>query len=86
MRDVPDEVIEFVNALLPQQPWKPGIHHEIAGNLGLDPKDVSAALGRLVKSGRRHRPRAGVVYDSDGVVIAVDEDHNKKESGVTLLK
>ena len=47
MREVPDDVIRRVDALLPQQPWKPGIHHEIASTLGLDPTDVSAGLADL---------------------------------------
>src|SRR5262249_3320988 len=81
LRDVPDDVIRRVDAILPHQPWKPGIHHEIAGKLGLDPKDVSVAIGRLIRSGRRHHQRDGVVYGSDGKVIAVDHDRAEaKES------
>jgi hypothetical protein len=74
---VADELVNQVDALLPPQPWKSGIHHEIAGKLSLDPKDVSAAIGRLIRSGRRHRQRDGVVYGADGAIIAVD--HGRAE-------
>ena len=77
---MPDDVVRRIDALLPQQPWKPGIHHEIASKLGLEPKDVSAVIGQLIRSGRRHRQRDGVVYGSDGNVIAVDHDRGG-ESG-----
>jgi hypothetical protein len=52
LRQVTDELINKVDELLPPQPWKAGIHHEIAGKLGLDPKDVSAAIGRLIQGKR----------------------------------
>ena len=81
IRDVPDDFIRRVDAVLPQQPWKPGIHREIAGKIGLDPKDVSAAIGRLMRSGRRHRQLDGVVYNSDGDVIAVDQDRAEVKAG-----
>lgn len=73
-RNVAEELILRVDAVLPPQPWKPGIHHQIANKLSVDPKDVSAAIGRLIRSGRRLHQRDGVVYGIDGSVIAIDRD------------
>ncbi len=84
LRDISEDVVSRVDAALPPQPWKPGIHHEIAGKLGLDPRDVSASIGRLIRSGRRNHQRDGVVFGSGGQVIAVDPDRAKvKEADVS---
>ena len=71
-RFVSTEIVNRVNAALPQQPWKPGIHNELAAQISLDPKDVSAAIGRLIRLGLRFRQRDGVVYGADGKIIASD--------------
>ncbi len=75
---VEDEIINKVDALLPPQPWKPGIHHEIAAKLSLNPKYVSAAIGRLILSARRNHQCDGVVYGNDGSIIAVDHDRARQ--------
>lgn len=80
-RKVADEIIDRVDAMLPPQPWKPGIHHEIAARLSLDPKDVSVAIGQLIISRRRNCQRDGVVYGIDGSIIAVDHDRTGNKGG-----
>jgi hypothetical protein len=69
-----DRFIDRVDAELPPQPWKRGIHRLVAEKLGCTRSDVSAAISALVENGRRNIQRNGVVYGSDGRVIATDPD------------
>ena len=78
---VTEILINQVDMLLPPQPWKPGTHHEIASKLSVDSNAVWAAISQLVRSGRRHRQRDGVVYGTDGSIIAVDHDRVIKGNG-----
>jgi hypothetical protein len=70
--------LDRVDAALPAQPWKPGVHHQVAGQLGCAPADVGVAIARLIELGRRNRQIDGVVYARDGSILAVDPD---RESG-----
>jgi AIPR protein len=67
-----------VNDLLPAQPWKPGVHRAVASQLGCNPTLVSAAIKELVRSGMRQRQKDGIVYDSSGQIVAVDEERIRK--------
>jgi hypothetical protein len=69
-----DSFLDRVDAELPPQPWKPGIHRIVARRLGCAKRYVSAAISALVEKGRRNAQRDGVVYGSDGGVIATDPD------------
>ncbi len=66
--------VERVDAMLPKQPWKPGIHVHVAEKLACTPKEVTQAIQALIAMGKRYSQRDGVVYDTDGKVIAVDEE------------
>ena len=68
------EFIEQVHMLLPDQPWKPGVHIEVAEKLGHKPQDVTAAIQQLIAEGRRNRQVAGVVYDPTGQILASDPE------------
>lgn len=70
----PAEFIRKVEALLPKQPWKPGLHIEIASKLGCAASMVSAAIQELIAEGKRHVQIDGIVYDSNGAVLAVDPE------------
>ncbi|HZY79091.1 MAG TPA: AIPR family protein [Cyclobacteriaceae bacterium] len=63
-----------VHALLPSQPWKPGVHVEICEKLGCSRRDYFDAVKLLIEEGIRFRQKDGVVYDEDGNVIAFDND------------
>jgi hypothetical protein len=74
-KPVPSEALVLrVNDLLPAQPWKPGVHRAVAPQLGCTPKLVSAAIEELVRSGMRLHQKDGIVYDSSGQIVAVDEE------------
>jgi hypothetical protein len=74
-KSVPSEALVLqVNDLLPAQPWKPGVHRAVASQLGCSPRLVSAAIKELVRSGMRQQQKDGVVYDSSGQIVAVDEE------------
>jgi hypothetical protein len=71
---VSDEFISKVEALLPAQPWKSGLHIEIATKLGCASNMVSAAIRNLILKGKRNVQIDGVVYDANGAVLAVDPE------------
>lgn len=62
-----------INALLPPQPWKPGIDKEIIDKLGCTKDDYFWAVEMLVEMGIRYRQKDGIVYDIDGKIVAFDE-------------
>jgi AIPR protein len=82
---VSPELLEQVDMLLPNQPWKPGIHLEVAKKVDRKPIEISAAIQKLIEVGRRKNQIDGVVYDPDGKVFAFDPERvrlidPKKES------
>jgi hypothetical protein len=69
---------EAVNAALPKQPWKQGIHHKVASKLDCHPQMVTAAIQKLIADGRRYQQHNGVVFDRNGQVVMVDEERVKR--------
>lgn len=72
-----EDLIQKVDARLPSQPWKQGVHALVAAELGCKPFLVSAAIEELVRRGIRLYQKDGVVYDANGKIIAVDEERVK---------
>lgn len=68
------EFVNQVELLLPNQPWKPKIHIEIASKLECKPNEVSRAIQQLIEEGKHNIQLDGVVYDSTGRVVAVDPE------------
>jgi hypothetical protein len=69
-----EEFISKVNSTLPAQPWKPGLHRVIAGQLGCQQREVSAAITELVSRGLRLQQKDGVVFDAEGKIVAIDTE------------
>lgn len=69
-----DPFIAEVDAVLPQQPWKPGMHVMVASQLGAKPSKVSRAIQALIATGKWNRQIDGVVFDEAGEVIAIDTE------------
>lgn len=61
-----------VNALLPEQPWKPGVHKIVTQKLQCTSTQYFQAVQLLIDEGYRNNQVDGVVYDADGDVIAFD--------------
>ena len=80
---ISEGLVDAVDKLLPEQPWKPGMHILVAKELGAEARDVSKAIARLIALGRRYDERDGVVFDKSGNVISVDESRRKAPSGVS---
>lgn len=76
---VSDEIIAIVDKHLPDQPWKPRTHQELAIKLNLSTSKVYAAISALVDAGKWNRQVDGVVYDADDNVIAIDKE---RQSGI----
>jgi hypothetical protein len=74
------EFIERVDAVLPEQPWKRGVHHDVAKQLGCRASAVFSAIRILVDLGRRHRQRDGVVCASDDSITATDNTRESSKS------
>jgi hypothetical protein len=70
----PAEFLEQVDKLLPAQPWKRGVHIDIAAKLGCKSSEAGAAIQQLIAEGKRNVQSDGVVYDPTGKVIAVDPE------------
>lgn len=68
-----EEILKKVNAALPAQPWKPGVHIEIGNLLGIESNRVNKAIKVLVKRGIRMRQVNGVVFDQSGNEVMRDE-------------
>jgi hypothetical protein len=68
------DFLDTVDAILPEQPWKPGVHADIATQLGCKPYKVIQAITQLIRCGRRYQQRDGVVYDANGKVLMVDSN------------
>lgn len=63
-----------VNEILPPQPWKPGIHKEIAEKLSCTISEYFDAVQILIEEGIRHQQKDGVVYDENGNVLLIDKE------------
>lgn len=63
-----------VHALLPDQPWKPGIHKSICDKLGCTVSEYFGAVEQLIEEGLVNRQRDGVVYDAEGNVLMFDPE------------
>src|SRR5207237_848515 len=71
---VNDTFIELVNSTLPAQPWKPGVHIQVAKQLKAKVSKVSAAIQILVERGTRLKQKDGVVFGKDGSIVAIDQE------------
>lgn len=72
--------LERVNAELPSQPWRPGVHRQVAAILQCSPALITAAINQLIEDGARNKQEDGVVYDSAGNVIAVDRTRTELDA------
>jgi hypothetical protein len=74
MLQVSSEFVEKVNKLFPEQPWKPGVHLQVAKQLNCTQHEVYSAVAVLIKEGLRFRQKDGVLYDSKFNIISFDAD------------
>ena len=68
---VDEDTIQSVNNSLPPQPWKLGIHKEIAQKLGLKRRVVSSAINMLINRGVIYRQKDGILYDKDWNIVSI---------------
>ena len=47
---------------------------DIAAQLKCTKFEASAAIQRLIATGKRHAQKDGIVYDAEGKVVAIDPD------------
>ena len=74
------EFIGNVKALLPPQPWKPGIHKKICEKLNCDNYMYSAAVEALIEDGYFYQQKDGVLYDREGNVVSFDKERVDSET------
>ena len=70
------QLVNRVESKLPPQPWRVGIHIEVARQLDVTPEQVQSAIKRLIAQGKVLPQRDGVVYDKEGNVVAVDPERS----------
>jgi hypothetical protein len=68
------ELAMRVNAALPKQPWKPGMHLEVSDSLNISKGKLAHVISFLVNEGYRYRQTDGVLYDVEGNIIDFDKD------------
>jgi hypothetical protein len=69
-----------VNSILPPQPWKPRIHHEVTKKLGCTNREYFDAVKLLIDEGLRYYQKDGVVYDPEGNVLCFDPERVNSET------
>lgn len=69
-----------VNELLPEQPWKPGLHFKVIRKLGCSNNEYFQAVKLLIEEGIRNKQVDGVVYDNEGNVINFDPERVNSET------
>ena len=68
------ELLQKVTDKLPEQPWKPRIHIQIARELHLSPTIVSNAISYLIFTGQKNYQKYGYVFDNNDNII-LEGDH-----------
>ena len=89
-----EDIIEKVFFELPEQPWVPGIHIQIAQKLNLSNTIVSNAISYLIYIGRKNYQKYGYVFDNDGYIILEGEHfsfseqdaRNRRESDIINME
>jgi hypothetical protein len=79
-KSITDEFIEKIRVTLPPQPWKPGMHIEIAAQIKCETWQVRAAVERLIDEGILLSQKDGVLYDTDGNVVSFDAERVDPET------
>lgn len=72
--NVSDEIVKQVAAILPNQPWPPGIQDVVCKQLGLNKRVVRRAINRLIEDGEFNNQWTGVVVNQEGNIVAVDAE------------
>jgi hypothetical protein len=74
----PEEFLKAVSDALPPQPWKPGVHMDVAQQLKVKPFRVTKAIQTLIARGVWMQQRDGVVFDQLGNEVMRDEARSPK--------
>lgn len=69
-----------LNELLPTQPWKPGVHRDMCKLMQCTRQEYYEAIEFLISEGLRNTQKDGIVYDSDGNVVAFDPERVDPDS------
>ena len=80
VESVSERLTAQVRDALPEQPWKPGVHKEIAKILRVSPRKVGDAINILIERKEVYDQKDGVVYGFDGEVIRIDSDRVNPET------
>lgn len=71
---ITDDFLDRLKAVIPPQPWKPGLHRTLSRELGCDVSTYFSAVERLIEEGVFYHQKDGVLYDGDGNVVSFDPD------------
>lgn len=71
---ITDGFLNKLKAVIPAQPWKPGLHRKMSRELGCDVPTYFSGVERLIEDGFFYRQKDGVLYDIDGNVVSFDPE------------
>lgn len=77
---ITDSFLDKLKAIIPPQPWKPGLHRKISRELGCEVSTYFSAVERLIEDGIFYRQKDGVLYDVDGNVVSFDPERVDPET------
>lgn len=78
-KKIDEEFVARVDKVLPEQPWKPGMHIEVCKKLKCSKSAVSDAVQSLISSGRRFEQKDGIIFDKDGKILDYDPERVGEE-------
>jgi len=67
---ITEKFLERLQAVIPPQPWKAGIHKQISRELGCQVSTVSAAIKQLIEKGIFYRQENGILFDLQGNIVS----------------
>jgi hypothetical protein len=76
-RSEDEAFIKRVQQQLPAQPWKPGVHVEVATTMEVDPRRVQNAIRILIAKGAVMQQRDGILYDMAGNEVGRDPSRER---------
>ena len=70
--EIADDFVADIKKVLPPQPWRLGMHRDVARKLNVHPACVYDAIDILIERGEAYKQKDGIVYGNDGRAILVD--------------
>jgi len=74
------EFLNKLNSVLPEQPWKPGVHKDICNDINCTYEEYNLGVAILIEKGLRYKQKDGIVYDKQGNILKIDSERVDKDT------